>query len=98
MRSVFDFFPGRVAVSPNEVGEAVFGWSAQTVYNRINTKTFPLPLVKIGGAQVVPLAALAKLLGEDPPPSAAPPKQLTNGPSRRKRGRPRKDATREGGV
>lgn len=89
--SVFSAYPGRVALTPAEAGAAVFGWCGKTVANRLHAGTFPLPLVTVGGKQVVPLSVLAELLGETPPAPLVAPVQLVNGPSRRQRGRPRKN-------
>ncbi len=55
----------RVALTPAEAGAAVFGWTPQTVRNRLCSGTFPLPLCDVGGKKVVTVAAIAAALGLD---------------------------------
>jgi hypothetical protein len=85
-QSVFDVFPGRVAVTPAEAGHAVFGWTAKTVRNRLLAASFPFPVVTLAGRRVVRLADLENaLVGASAPTKQDPPPQL-----KRKPGRPRK--------
>ncbi len=83
--SIYQVFPGRVAVTPPEAGATVFGWEASTCYNHIYKKTFPFPITEIGGKKVVTLAAIAEALGETRQVDVALATQ-----NRRKPGRPRK--------
>jgi hypothetical protein len=87
--SIYQVFPGRVAVTPPEAGAVVFGWKASTSYNHIYMGTFPFPVTEIGGRKVVTLAAIAEALGETQQVDVA---IATS--NRRKPGRPRKMATR----
>lgn len=87
--SIYQVFPGRVAITPPEAGAIVFGWKASTSYNHIYKGTFPFPLTEIGGKKVVTLAVIAEALGETKPVDVALDPQ-----NRRKPGRPRKMESR----
>lgn len=79
--SVFDAFPGRVAISPVEAGFAACSWSAKTTRNRLTAGTFPFRITLLGGKKVVLLADLAQALGEAVVP------QRQEQPERLRRGR-----------
>lgn len=84
--SVLSVFPGRVAVSPVEIGAAVFGWAPKTTRNRLLTGTFPFRVITIAGVRVVRLADVeVALSGVSPSDVSSQPPQL-----KRKPGRPRK--------
>lgn len=58
-------FPGRACVSIHEAAQ-VLGIAASTIYNQICLGRCDLPLRRIGGRSLVPLAALADFLdGEE---------------------------------
>lgn len=84
--SVSTVFPGRVAVSPVELGAAAFGWAAKTTRNRLLAGTYPFPVVTVGGVRVVRLVDVETVLAGASTSEPAPqPPQL-----KRKPGRPRK--------
>lgn len=86
--SLREMFPGRIAVSPVEAGMSVFGWSAQTVRNRLTKNTFPFLVTEVAGKRVVLLSEVeAKLnLSAEQPAPIEKPAPL----ARRRPGRPRK--------
>lgn len=84
-------FPGRVAVTPAELGAAVFGWSSKTVQNRLLRGAFPFPTVTLGGKRVCLLAAVeVALAGAAPLAPPAPSPAFDAAAPKRGRGRPRK--------
>lgn len=50
---ITDLFPGRVAISPQEVGFSVLDQARQTTNNQLCTGRFPLPITVLNGKRMV---------------------------------------------
>jgi len=55
-------FPGRIAVTPQEAGLAVFGQSRQTTNNQLHQHRFKLPVTLLGQKRVVLVEDLQLLI------------------------------------
>jgi len=60
-KQLLGLLQNRVLLTPVEAGAAC-GWAKQTVYNKINEKNFPIPLVDFDGRKMVRTSDLIEVV------------------------------------
>ena len=63
MHQLPDFLQNRLLVTPVQAG-AFLSWAPQTVYNKLNKKKFPLPLVPLGSKKMVRTSDLLEFIAK----------------------------------